>query len=80
VNLIGLDSNQAMQVAWGSKTTDADGSRQATVLFAQDTTATMTLPDGSQESLSNLDVGATEYTVSSTGLEPMPGLLPATYG
>jgi hypothetical protein len=27
VNLIDLDSSQAMQVAWGSKTTDADGSR-----------------------------------------------------
>jgi hypothetical protein len=38
VDLIDLNSNQVMQVARGSKTTDADGSHQAPVLFAQDTT------------------------------------------
>jgi hypothetical protein len=40
----------------------------------------MTLPGGSQEPLSNLDVGATESTLGSTGPKRTPGLLRPTSG
>lgn len=60
--------------------TDADGTRQITVLFPEGTAATMTLPDGSTQPLDSLTVRATEYTVGESGLEAMPGELPPTSG
>ena len=73
-------SSAAMQIAQGSPTNDADGTRQATVLFPTGTGATMTLPDGSTQSLTALTVRATEYTVGDNGLDAMPGELPPTSG
>ena len=43
----------AMQVARGSPVSDADGARQATLLFPQGTTATMVLPDGTTQPLTH---------------------------
>ncbi|MGX2029945.1 PKD domain-containing protein [Methylocaldum gracile] len=74
------DTTQPFQVAQGSVTSDADGSRQATVLFPQGTQAVLTLPDGTQQPLSALHVRATEYTVGENGPKTMPGLLPPTSG
>ncbi len=74
------DTTQPFQVAQGSVMTDADGSRQATVLFPQGTQAVLTLPDGTQQPLSALHVRATEYTVGENGPKTMPGLLPPTSG
>ena len=54
-----------MQVARGSAMSDADGTRQATVLFPAGTTATMVLPDNSTQPLTSMHVHATEYTVRS---------------
>jgi RHS repeat-associated protein len=71
-------ATQAFQVAQGSPVTDADGTRQATLLFPQGITATMTLPDGSTQSLTTLNVRASEYTVGDNGPQAMPGELPAT--
>lgn len=70
----------ALQMAQGSPSTDADGQRQATVLFPAGTLATMTLPDGSTQALSNLHVRATEYTIGENGPKAMPGPLPPTSG
>jgi len=67
-----------MQVARGSVMTDASGSRQATLLFPQGTTATMTLPNGTTQPLSALQVRATEYTVGANGPQAMPAVLPPT--
>jgi len=79
VSIIDLsDTTQAFQVAQGNPVTDADGTRQATVLFPQGTTATMTMPDGSTQALSTLNVRASEYTVGENGLAAMPGELPPT--
>ncbi|MDT8385448.1 MAG: RHS repeat-associated core domain-containing protein [Gammaproteobacteria bacterium] len=72
------DTTQAFQVAQGSPVTDIDGTRQATMLFPQGTTATMTLPGGGTQSLTTLNVRASEYTVGENGPEAMPGELPAT--
>lgn len=68
----------------GSEVLDHDSPtepRQATLLFFEGTTATMTLPDGTQQSLDDITVRATEYTVGDVGsgdfgLERMPAPLP----
>uniref|UniRef100_UPI00257FA850 PKD domain-containing protein n=1 Tax=Thiothrix sp. TaxID=1032 RepID=UPI00257FA850 len=70
------DTSQDFQVAKGSMTMDADGERQATILFPQGTVATMTLADGSQQVLGSLTVRATEYTVGEYGEARMPAPLP----
>ncbi|TAL09582.1 MAG: hypothetical protein EPO03_02295, partial [Porticoccaceae bacterium] len=80
VTTVDLTADTPMQVAQGSPMTDADGSRQATVFFPQGTAASLTLPDGSTQPLTNLHVRATEYTVGSNGPQAMPGPLPATSG
>ena len=64
VSEVGLDSD-APQVARGSAVTDADGTRQATLLFRQGTQAEMVLPDGSTQELDQLHVRATEYTIGA---------------
>ena len=65
-----------LRIAQGSLVTDSDGSRIATVLFPENTTATMTLPDGSTSSPASLNIRLTEYTVGDNGPEAMPGELP----
>lgn len=80
VTTVDLRSSQAMQIAQGTVQRDTDGERQATILFPQGTSATMTLPDGSTQSLSTINVRATEYTVGENGPETMPGSLPPTSG
>ncbi len=63
-------------VARGSVVSDADGPRQATLIFKPGNTATLTLPDGSTQSLTSLSVRATEYTVGDSGNLSMPAQLP----
>ena len=70
-------SAAAMQVARGSAVSDADGARQATILFPPGTTATMVLPDGTTRPLTTLNVRATEYTVGDSGPKAMPAPLPS---
>ncbi|MEW8506759.1 MAG: hypothetical protein AB2598_08620 [Candidatus Thiodiazotropha sp.] len=72
--------NAPMQVAQGSPVTDEDGTRQATVLFPSGTSATMTMPDGSTQPLTALNVRATEYTIGENGPAAMPALLPPASG
>ncbi|MDA8087954.1 MAG: IPT/TIG domain-containing protein, partial [Nitrospiraceae bacterium] len=76
VSSIDLTSSAPIQVAQGSQVTDSDGTRQATLLFEQGTTATMVMPDGSTQPLANLSVRATEFTVGPNGIAAMPGPLP----
>jgi RHS repeat-associated protein len=78
VTSIDLTSLDPVQIAQGSPVSDADGSRQATLLFSAGTTATMTFPGGSSQPLSALNVRATELTVGPRGPEAMPGTLPPT--
>jgi RHS repeat-associated protein len=67
-------------VARGSVVTDADGTRQATLIFAEGgTMANMELADGTVlPALARLNVRATEYTVGANGPGAMPAQLPAT--
>ncbi|RJP19803.1 MAG: hypothetical protein C4529_10605 [Deltaproteobacteria bacterium] len=76
VTAVDLASPAPMQVARGSVVTDADGTRQPTLLISQGTAATITLPDGSSRALSQLHVRATEYTIGTTGPNAMPAPLP----
>jgi RHS repeat-associated protein len=78
VTAIDLGAPTPIQVARGSSVTDADGTRRATVLFRQGTTATLHLPDGSTQPLTTLSVRATEYTVGPNGPQSMPAPLPPT--
>ncbi len=82
VNVTPVDLTAAVpiQVARGSVIIDADGSRQATVLFPRGTQATMVLSDGSTQPLTSLSVRATEYTVGPNGPRAMPAKLPPTSG
>lgn len=75
-------ATEPFQVAQGNVVNDEDGTRQATLLFPQGTTASMTMPDGQLQAMSSesFTVRATEYTVGETGDEAMPGELPAQSG
>jgi RHS repeat-associated protein len=80
VTAIDLTSAAPMQVARGSVVTDSDGSRQATLFFAQGTQAQMVFADGTTQPLASLSVRATEYTVGTNGPRAMPAELPPTSG
>ncbi|WP_395847176.1 RHS repeat-associated core domain-containing protein [Cystobacter fuscus] len=90
VVLVALDSqgtpvdfsgaSTTIQVARGSAITDADGSRQATLLFTPGTHALAVLPNGDEVPLFSATVRATEYTVGEAGPDSMPAHLPSTSG
>ncbi|WP_050431323.1 RHS repeat-associated core domain-containing protein [Chondromyces crocatus] len=80
VTPIDLDTAPPYVEARGSVVTDADGSRQATVLFPPGTTANLLFPDGTLQPISTLSLRATEYTVGARGPAAMPGELPPTSG
>ena len=80
VTMVDLAGGAAMQPARGSVMTDADGTRQATLLFPAGTEATMVMPDGSTSPMTTLHVRATEYTVGENGPSRMPGGLPPASG
>ncbi len=69
---------QPIEVARGPIESDANGARQATLLFRQGTQATLVRPDGSTQLLATLHVRATEFTVGEKGLRAMPAELPPT--
>lgn len=69
-----------LQVVRGSSVTDGDGTRRATLLFAPGTTATLALPDGTEQASSTLSIRATEYTIGGTGPGAMPADLPPQSG
>ncbi len=74
VTAIGV--RDTIQVARGGSVTDAEGSRQATLVFEPNTQATMVLADGTTQPLPSLNVRATEYTVGERGPTAMPAGLP----
>ncbi len=80
VTTVDLNSTAPFQVAQGSVMTDADGSRQATLLFPQGVQAEMVMADGSTQPLTSMNVRATEYTVGTEGANTMPGELPPSSG
>ncbi len=73
-------STASMQVARGSVMTDDDGTRQATLLVPEGTTAELEFADGSTQPITALSVRATEFTVGDSGPKAMPAELPPTTG
>ncbi len=63
-------------VARGSVQTDADGARQATVFFEAGTKAVLRHPNATVDTLTSINVRATEFTVGENGESAMPGELP----
>jgi RHS repeat-associated protein len=80
VTVVDLNGAADVQTAQGSPVTDADGTRQSTVIFPEGTSATMKLPDGTVVPLTEIHLRATEYTVGENGLNAMPGELPDYVG
>ena len=70
----------ALAVAQGSEITDADGTRQATLMSPPGTSAELVFPDGSSQPINTLNIRATEYTVGDRGLHAMPAQLPPSSG
>jgi RHS repeat-associated protein len=77
---VDLTAAVPIQVARGSQVSDTSGTRQATVLVPQGTTATMVFPNGTTQPINQLSIRATEYTVGSNGPSAMPAELPPTSG
>ncbi|MCC7075750.1 MAG: PKD domain-containing protein, partial [Acidimicrobiia bacterium] len=73
-----IDFDAPIEVARGSVVTDDRGTRQQTVLFQAGTEAKMQRSDGSWETLDEISVRATEFTVGASGRAAMPGELPET--
>jgi hypothetical protein len=80
VTNVDLTPEMPMQVARGSTITDADGSRQATLLLPRGTMAKIVMSDGSTQDISRLNIRATEYTVGANGPIAMPNELPPSSG
>ena len=78
---IDLTAPTTYQVARGSIVTDRAGTRQATLLLAPGTQATLVPPGGATQPLSTLRVPSTEYPVDDAGApRAMPALLPPRSG
>jgi RHS repeat-associated protein len=80
VTIVDLNMAADVQVGQGSTVTDANGTRQPTVIFPEGTSATMKLPNGSVVPLTEIHLRATEYTVGENGPNAMPGDLPDYVG
>jgi len=78
VTPVDLTAATPMQIAQGSRQTDANGTRQASVLIPQDTQAQIFQPDGTTVPVTSLNLRLTEYTVGDNGPKAMPGPLPPT--
>lgn len=78
VTPVDLTAATPMQIAQGSRQTDANGTRQASVLIQQDTQAQIFQPDGTTVPVTSLNLRLTEYTVGDNGPKAMPGPLPPT--
>jgi RHS repeat-associated protein len=69
-----------VQVTRGAVETDADGTRQATLLVPEGATSELEMPDGSMEPVTDLTLRIKEYTVGPIGPAAMPGTLPSASG
>jgi RHS repeat-associated protein len=68
--------DSAPQFVSGPTSSDPRGSRAPGLFIPAGTTATMTLPDGSQEPLTSAHLRMTEFTVGPDGQQAMPAKLP----
>jgi sugar lactone lactonase YvrE len=76
VTTVSLSPAAPLQVARGSAVSDADGTRQATLILPAGTTASLMVGAAAVQPLSTLNIRATEYTVGPNGPQAMPASLP----
>ncbi|MGQ9524333.1 MAG: NHL domain-containing protein [Armatimonadota bacterium] len=76
VTRVELGPSSRLQTARGSVISDADGTRQATLLLPSGASAELVMPDGSSRAVQSLSIRATEFTVGSSGPNAMPAELP----
>lgn len=69
-------ASPGMKVAQSTRVNDVDGARQSTLLIPQGVAAELVLRDGSKQTVTALNIRATEYTVGDSGDEAMPAELP----
>ena len=82
-NVTTVDLNQTAEdfvVVQGSVSVDGRGKRQSTLLFPQGIAAELVLPGGITQTITTLDVRATEYSVGENGVAAMPAELPPGVG
>lgn len=73
---VSLSPEAESQIARGSAVTDADGNRQATLIFPPGVAAQLRRPGGTVEPAPTLHVRATEYSVGPLGPSSLPAELP----
>ncbi len=78
VTEVPLDEIQGTTAVRSGTETDGDGSRRSTLLFDPGTEATTHTSGGGVETLDDISVRSTEFTVGATGNEAMPGTLPGS--
>ncbi|MGH8401685.1 MAG: Ig-like domain-containing protein, partial [Gammaproteobacteria bacterium] len=75
VNTITFGAGTSQFVS-GATTSDANGARTPSVFIPAGTTATMTMPNGSQVPLTSAHLRITEFTIGPNGPQAMPAKLP----
>ena len=75
-----IAQSDAYQVVQGPVTDDNWGNRKSTLLIPPGTSASATLPDGSETNLSSLTIRSTEYTVGESGPQAMPATIASPVG
>jgi RHS repeat-associated protein len=78
VTAVPLSDLNSTAVVRSGQVNDEDGKRRSTLLFDPGTVAQTHTPGGAVESLDEISVRATEFTVGGTGDEAMPGSLPGS--
>ncbi len=78
VTAVEFGTAAGMQMHEATMQSDADGDRQATLMFTPGTSASLVMDDGSVEPMTMLNIRATEFTVGADGAQAMPAMLPAT--
>jgi hypothetical protein len=74
-----MPSVPAAQVARAARVIDANGTRQALLIFQPSLTATLELPDGGVLPLGPFRARTTEFTVGTAGPQALPAELPAGF-
>lgn len=80
VTTVDFSAATTFQAVQANPITDADGTRQATLLIPPGTIAQIYNADGTTRTVKTLNLRLTEYTVGENGPQTMPAPLPASSG
>jgi RHS repeat-associated protein len=77
VETIDMSGSPTSQIMRGSVQTDADGTRQPTLIFPAGVGAQLVMPNGTVQALGQMNLRVTEFSVAGLGTMAMPAQLPA---